>query len=45
MGPGEGKMGVWINKCMAGTKDSAKVTPVAQPEKRRNSLLVIAFVL
>lgn len=39
------EVGVWIDKGRSGTKDSIKVTTVAQPEKNRDILLVIAFLL
>lgn len=36
---------MWIDKGMAGTEDSIKVTTLAQPEKKRDYLLDIAFFL
>lgn len=38
------EVGVWLDKGRSGTKDSIKVTTVAQPEKNRDILLVIAFL-
>lgn len=36
---------MWIDKGMIGTEDSINVTVVVQPEKKRDNLLVIAFLL
>lgn len=37
--------GVCIDKGVVGTEDSVKVTTVIRPEKKRNILLVIVFLL